>query len=385
MPEAGFHFAQPVWFWGLLALVPVAIWLWRSAAKAARGPIHRYADPHLLPHLTGTRELKATERWGRFLRWSALWALLIVAMAGPRWDYEDVRLFHPGNNLLILLDISRSMQADDVAPSRLGRARQEIQDLILQNRQVRLGLIAFASVPHVLSPITEDTFTILNALPALSTDLARLQGSRLHQALDRAEALLGSLPEDSARSILLISDGDFDEPDLIPRIEKLAAQGIKLHVLSVGTEEGALVPAQQGGWIHDRSGQPVRTSLNEDSSRSWPALARAAISGRTSATTTRLRSWRRRRPPGYRPRRATSAPASGTSAIICRCWHSQPCWYPTSADALRAGARHEKATAEERDRIGPGIGYRVSSGLVPESGAGSLRALPGRRFRPGRR
>jgi Ca-activated chloride channel family protein len=264
VPEAGFHFEQPAWLWALLALVPVAIWLWRSAAKAARGPIHRYADAHLLPHLTGTRELKATERWGRFLLWSVLWALLILAIAGPRWDYEDVRLFHPGNNLLILLDISRSMQADDVAPSRLGRARQEIQDLILQNRQVRLGLIAFASVPHVLSPITEDTVTILNALPALSTDLARLQGSRLHQALDRAETLLGSLPEDGARSVLLISDGDFDEPDLVPRIEKLAEQGIKLHVMSVGTEEGARVPAQQGGWILDRSGQPVSSALNEE-------------------------------------------------------------------------------------------------------------------------
>jgi Ca-activated chloride channel family protein len=119
-------------------------------------------------------------------------------------------------------------------------------------------------VPHVLSPITEDTYTILNALPALSTDLARLQGSRLHQALDRAETLLESLPEDSARSILLISDGDFDEPDLIPRIEKLAQQGIKLHVLSVGTRDGARVPAQQGGWIVDRTGQPVRSALNEE-------------------------------------------------------------------------------------------------------------------------
>jgi len=272
VPDAGFHFEQPIWFWGLLALLPVATWLWRSAAKAARGPIHRYADPHLLPHLTGTRELKTTERWGRFLRWSALWTLLIVAMAGPRWDYEDVRLFHPGNNLLILLDISRSMQVDDVAPSRLGRARQEIQDLILQNRQVRLGLIAFASVPHVLSPITEDTFTILNALPALSTDLARLQGSRLHQALDRAESLLGSLSEDSARSILLISDGDFDEPELLPRIEKLAEQGIRFHVLGVGTEDGSRVPAQKGGWILDRSGQAVSSSLNEEL---LEALARA--------------------------------------------------------------------------------------------------------------
>ena len=263
MPESGFHFEQPAWFWGLLVLIPVAVWLWRSAAKAARGPVHRYADPHLLPHLTGTRELKATERWGRFLRWSALWALLIVAMAGPRWDYEDVRLFHPGNNLLILLDISRSMQVDDVAPSRLGRARQEIQDLILQNRQVRLGLIAFASVPHVLSPITEDTYTILNSLPALSTDLARLQGSRLHMALDRAEALLGSLPEDSARAVLLISDGDFDEQGLEERIADLTSKGIKFHVLGVGTEEGARVPARKGGWLTDRTGKPIVSRLDE--------------------------------------------------------------------------------------------------------------------------
>jgi Ca-activated chloride channel family protein len=67
-------------------------------------------------------------------------------------------------------------------------------------------------VPHVIAPVTEDSRTILLALPALSTDLARLQGSRLHEALDRAEILLDALPQDSARSLLLISDGDFDEP-----------------------------------------------------------------------------------------------------------------------------------------------------------------------------
>jgi Ca-activated chloride channel family protein len=263
VPEAGFHFEQPFWFWGLLALIPVALWLWRSAARAARGPIHRYADPHLLPHLTGTRALKTRERWGRFLRWSLLWSLLLVAMAGPRWDYEDIRLFHPGNNLLILLDISRSMQADDVAPNRLARARQEIQDLIMLNREVRLGLIAFASVPHVMSPVTEDTYTILNDLPALSTEMSRFQGSRVDPALDRAEILLNGLPADSARAILLISDGDFDEPDLVSRVQKLAEKGIKFHALGVGTPEGALVPGDRGGWIMDRYGQPVRSALNE--------------------------------------------------------------------------------------------------------------------------
>lgn len=277
MPEAGFHFEQPLWFLGLLALIPVAAWLWRSAARAARGPIHRYADAHLLPHLTGTRELKTQERWGRFLSWSLLWALLLLAMAGPRWDYTDVRLFHPGNNLLILLDISRSMQVADVAPSRIARARQEIQDLIMLDREVRLGLIAFASVPHVISPVTEDTYTVLNTLPALSTDLTDLQGSRVGAALERAETLLKGLPEESARAILLITDGDFDEPDLTDRVRKLAEQGIRLHVLGIGTEQGARVPApppaQAGSWVTDRSGKPVVSALK------GPLLAGLAETG----------------------------------------------------------------------------------------------------------
>lgn len=263
MAEAGFHFAEPAWFWGLLAIIPVALWLIRSAVRAARGPVHRYADPHLLPHLTGTRDLETHERWGRFLRWSLLWALLLAAMAGPRWDATDVRLFHPGNNLLVMLDISRSMQVDDVSPSRLGRARQELQDLIVNNRTVRLGLIAFASVPLVMAPITEDTYTVLNALPSLSTDLASLQGSRVGMALDRAENLFAGIAEDSARSILLITDGDFDEPDLVDRVRKLAESGIRFHVLGIGTAQGGQVPAPRGGWVLGSSGVPVVSVLNE--------------------------------------------------------------------------------------------------------------------------
>ena len=267
MAEQGFHFAEPWWLLGLLAILPVAIWLARSAARAAKGPIHRYADPHLLPHLTGTRSLGTTERWGRFLRWSLLWALLLIAMAGPRWDYSDVRLFHPGNNLLVLMDISRSMLAEDVSPSRLGRARQEIQDLIIQDREVRLGLIVFASVPHVISPITEDIRSILSSLPAISADLASptLQGSSLTRALDRAESLLAGLPEDSARAILLISDGDFDEPGLRERVAQLAVGGIRFHTLGVGTATGATLPAPQGGVVvdpRDPDQKPVRSKLD---------------------------------------------------------------------------------------------------------------------------
>lgn len=263
MADTGFHFAQPLWLLALLVLLPVALWLLYSVQRAHKGPIHLYADEHLLPHLSGTRELDHGERWGRFLRWALLWTLAVVAMAGPRWSYTDVRLFHPGNNLLILLDISRSMQVGDVSPSRLGRAKQEIQDLIVLNRLVRMGLIAFASVPHVIAPITEDTATLHNALPAIETDLARLQGSRLMAALDRAAILMEGLPEDSAKSILLISDGDFDEPGLVERVRELAVKGIRLHTLGVGTESGAPVPDVRGNPLVDARRQPIVSRLNE--------------------------------------------------------------------------------------------------------------------------
>jgi len=265
MPDGGLHFARPEWLFALLGLLPVLAWLILSVTRPSRGPIHRYADDHLLPHLTGVRDLEVNERWGRFVRWALLWILAVIAMAGPRWDFTDIQAFSPGSNLVILLDISRSMNVADVPPSRLARARQEVQDLVQLNRQVRIGLIAFATVAHVVSPITEDGQTILNALPALTTELGNLQGSRLNVALDRAEQLLSGQPGEGGRSILLISDGDFDEPDLPQRIRQLAAKGIQFNALGIGSTGGGPVPAHigEGDLMRDRNGQVISSRLNE--------------------------------------------------------------------------------------------------------------------------
>ena len=263
MPEIGFHFARPEWLLALLALIPVLGWLVFSVVRPSKGPIHRYADEHLLPHLTGVRELDVDERWSRFSRWSLLWILLVLALAGPRWDFTDIEAFSPVNELVILMDISRSMNVADVAPSRLARARQEVQDLVQLNRELRIGLIAFASVPLVISPITEDSQSLLNALPAISTELASLKGSRLDAALERARQLLGA--GESGRSILLISDGDFDEPDLGDRIQGLHQEGVTLHVLGIGTPGGGPIPAQTGqsDLMRERSGRIIESRLNE--------------------------------------------------------------------------------------------------------------------------
>jgi Ca-activated chloride channel family protein len=261
-----FHFSEPAWLWALLLCVPVAVWLLLSRRLAGSNDrIQRYADTHLLPHLLGRSTASSRTQWQRYARWAALWTLLVLAMAGPRWDFTDVQLFRPGTNLLILIDISRSMMVADVRPTRMARARQEVEDLLNQNRGIRVGLIGFASVAHVVSPVTEDMHGIHRVLSALDTSLVRLQGSRLMFALERAEELIAGQPAESVNSLLIISDGDFEEQALEQRLKELAAAGIRVHILGVGTPEGDSVPGEgrNAPWIMNRTGQPVISALNE--------------------------------------------------------------------------------------------------------------------------
>lgn len=276
MPETGFHFASPWWLLGLLLIFPVGAWLRRSQVYGHIARLNRYADAHLLPYLTGSRELDSGERWKKFRHWALLWTALVFAMAGPRWDFTEIQLYTPGADLVILLDISRSMEVADVQPSRMARARQEIEDLINNNRGVRVGLIAFASVAHVITPITEDGQTIRTMLPSISSDLVRLQGSRLRQALERAATLLAGQPKDSQHSILLISDGDFVEPDLDQAVQSLSTAGVRLHVLGIGTPGGGPVPGHSGRFLLDSRRQPVESRLEESRLKHLAALGNGA-------------------------------------------------------------------------------------------------------------
>ncbi len=272
MPEWSFHFDQPWWLLALLAIFPVSAWLHRSGVHGKNAELKLYADEHLLPHLTGTLELETRDRRNRLYRWALLWSLLTIAMAGPRWDFHQVQLFSPGADLVVLLDISRSMEVADVSPNRLTRARQELEDLVSQNRELRIGLIAFASVSHVIAPITEDANTIKGLLPHISTDLVRLQGSRLREALERARQLLAAQPKESQHSILLISDGDFVEEELLQDVEKLSQSGTRFHVLGIGSEGGGPIPNPMGGFLTTPQGAAIESRLE---STRLAALAKA--------------------------------------------------------------------------------------------------------------
>ncbi len=259
MVETGLHFAQPVWLWGLLAIPLVVGWLLLSAPFRQQGQEAKYADPELLPYLSGMATTTAVRSKRPLLAWALAWSLLSLAMAGPRWDFRQISPFDPGADLVILLDISRSMDVADVNPSRLARARQEIQDLIHSNPGMSVGLIAFATIAHVVTPITEDGESLLRQLPAISTDLVRLQGSRLSDAIDRAAQLLAGQGKDVAHNILLISDGDFAESGIEDQVGELHARGTRFHILAVGTSGGGPVPGMMAA-----NREPVLSWVDED-------------------------------------------------------------------------------------------------------------------------
>ena len=259
MVETGFHFAQPLWLWGLLAIPAVIAWLLFSAPFRQHGLEVRYADAHLLPFLTGVATTRRASSRAPLLGWALAWSLLSLAMAGPRWDFRQMNPFEPGADLVILLDISRSMEVTDVSPSRVERARQEIQDLVAANPGISIGLIAFATVAHVVTPITEDGESLLRELPAISTSLVQLQGSRLSDAIDRADRLLAGQGDEVAHNILLISDGDFAETGISEQVRELREKGTRFHILGIGTSQGGPVPGLMGA-----NGAPVMSWLDED-------------------------------------------------------------------------------------------------------------------------
>jgi Ca-activated chloride channel family protein len=257
-----FHFAQSVWFWGLLVIPVILVLYWLLYMYNARlALLDRFADPHLLPHL-----LKQGHRRGKLIRLplflgAMAWICGIIAMAGPRWNYTDVQAFEAEQDVVILLDLSSSMNAQDIKPSRMARARQEIEDFLNMSEGKSVGLVAFAAVPHMVSPLTDDTATLRNLLPELDPSLVTLKGDRLKPAIEMAARMLSSEAGNS-KSILIISNGNFDEGDIAGLVR--AGGGAAIYTMGIGTAEGAPVPDEKGDWLKDDTGKIQLSRLQAD-------------------------------------------------------------------------------------------------------------------------
>ena len=245
-----FHFLRPLWF---LMLLPLVWLLWSLARQSGTHSAWRgVVDPHLLPHLL-------VAEGGRVRRTPLIllalgWIIGVVALAGPVWQRLPEPVFEAEAQRVIALDISRTMNATDVPPSRLARARFEVLDLLRRAAEGQTALLAYGAEPYVVSPLTNDANTIAAQVPSLKTDLLPVEGPRRTAlALEKAAQLLRQAGSHKGQ-VILVTDG-LDHPAAADEAaRKLRAEGYRVSVLGVGTAKGAPVPMGDGGFLKDASG-----------------------------------------------------------------------------------------------------------------------------------
>ncbi|MBN7797987.1 VWA domain-containing protein [Parahaliea mediterranea] len=251
---------RPEWLWALLPVALLGLALGLSGRRA--GSWSNVISPALLPYLVGGTPASAPARRGRALPWLvAGWVLAVIAMTGPSLEKIPQPVHQREDALVILLDLSYSMKAADLAPSRIDRARQKILDLLARRREGQTGLVAFAGDAHVVTPLTDDNPTIANLLPALNPDMMPVPGSDAAGAVELALDLLRSGAAGSGRILLLTDAVSERQRQAIAGAVRDA--GVELVVMGVGTPSGAPLPLPDGGFLKDPSGAIVVPALNE--------------------------------------------------------------------------------------------------------------------------
>lgn len=250
MSFADFHFIRPYWF---LALLPVAIFIILSFRnKLARGNWSEVCDDALLPFILQDSDQHAKRRWSS-IAMSIASLLAIIALAGPTWERLPTPAFRNDAALVIALDLSRSMNATDIKPSRLIRARYKIADILQQRKDGLTALMVYAGDAFTVTPLTGDAATISNQLNALNTDIMPSQGSNTLAALNQAVELLQQGGQQQG-SILLIADAI--NADSIAQAKDILGN-YKLSILGIGTTEGAPIKLADGGFLKDTQGNIV--------------------------------------------------------------------------------------------------------------------------------
>lgn len=245
-----FQFLRPEWMLMFIPVLFIAGMYWRKQLHSKDWA--SVVDARLLPHLL-TEERGRSSRVPLFF-WVMLAFISIVALAGPVWKKLPLPVFKQQSALVIALDLSRSMNATDVNPSRLARARLKMTDLLKLRSEGQTALIAYAATPYTVSPLTDDTDTIQSLVSSLTTDIMPAQGSRTDLAVEKALELFSNAGINQG-DILLITDGI--NQGSRSAIHELDTQGFRISILSVGTEEGAPIPVQGGGFLKDAKGSIV--------------------------------------------------------------------------------------------------------------------------------
>ena len=255
-----FHFLRPWWFAGFLPVAAVvAFYSWR---KRSAGSWENIINPELLPFLMqGSESKKALSSTWLLSIVILAWIICCLSLAGPTWQQLPQPVYKQDAALVVVLDLSPSMLAEDISPSRLVRARYKLIDVLTRRTEGVAGLIVYGGDAHTVSPLTEDSNTIVSIVPVLAPSLLPEYGSNVEEALASAVDLAVTGGYQQA-DILLISDGIHRSAlsELTPIISQ---QGdFRLSILGVGTPQGAPIPTGAGGFAKQANGNMVVAKLN---------------------------------------------------------------------------------------------------------------------------
>ena len=245
---AEFHFLRPEWLWALPVVIGITWTLARR--RLAPGSWQSVVDPALVPYVLSTGQVKGLSyRWWLMLLGGIL---AVLSLAGPSWNRVEQPVFRSEQAMVMALDLSRSMDAQDLVPSRLTRARLKILDILERRASGQTALVVYSSNAFTVTPLTTDADTVAALVNSLSTDIMPSRGSYPSSAIEKGQQLLEQAGV-ALGEVLLITDGG-SSPAAEQAAEELNAAGFSLSVLAVGTPDGAPIPRAGGGFVTDRSG-----------------------------------------------------------------------------------------------------------------------------------
>lgn len=258
-----FRFEDPIYLWALL-VIPVLLLIRLAGWRRRRSKLRKFGDPELVRQLMpNVSKFRPTVKFWLLL---VAWALLVVMVARPQVGAEVQRDKRNGIEAIICLDISNSMLAQDVAPSRLDKSKLLVESLVDRFTNDKIGLIVFAGDAYVQLPITSDYVSAKMFLQNIDPSLIQTQGTDIAQAINLG---LHSFTQADkiGRAIIVITDGEDHEGGVVEAAAEARKKGVNVFVLGVGDTKGAPIPTGDGGYMKDRSGQTVMTALNEQMCR----------------------------------------------------------------------------------------------------------------------
>ena len=255
-----FIFAKPEWLWLLLAVVAIPV-IYLMLRLYRRSKIKRFGNvatlQSLMPNYNGVRG------WIKIVLFSVAVGFLALALARPQTGSKLRTTEVEGREVVLVVDVSNSMLAEDVTPSRIERTRYAISRLVERMKEDRLGIVAFAEEAEVLLPITGDYKMAEAMVKRLSPSLIAHQGTDIGEALEVALlSFTETTKESKSRVVILITDGEEHNQRTEAAIESAVAQGVMVCAIGIGTPEGTPLKID-GELIEDEDGKMVVTKLGE--------------------------------------------------------------------------------------------------------------------------